>query len=163
MAKVFLRYHLLVDLLCIIKKYGQHPSYKFEQDEKLEKVRTGHYSAQGKTDATKQTLAIDSFTTIWFITLPEKFAEWNANHDVCNNSGAQATTKMNILETPSFPVFENKTSQTALKLTALHCMIMYFFQRVGTYWNVLSFTWNKKKCGPQKVLKMILFLAIVLT
>ena len=84
----------------------------------LEKVKTGLYSAQGKTDVTKQTLAIDSFTTIWFLTLPEKFAEWNVSQVVWNSSGAQATIKMNILDTPFFPEFKKNKAHTSLKLTA---------------------------------------------
>ena len=54
----------------------------------LDKVKTGLYSAQGKTDVTKQTLAIDSFATIWLITVPEKFAEWYVTQTVWNSSGA---------------------------------------------------------------------------
>ena len=74
-AEVFLKYSVLVELMKIVKEYGRNDGYNFETDKKLLCIKNGNYSAK-KNTGTKNTLAINSFMTIWLLTLPEKFQEW---------------------------------------------------------------------------------------
>ncbi|HEX5978949.1 MAG TPA: hypothetical protein VFY68_16825, partial [Nitrososphaeraceae archaeon] len=75
-AEVFLKYNVMVELMNIVKVYGRNDGYNFETDNKLLCIRNGNYSDQRNFDRTKNTLAINSFMTIWLLTLPEKFQEW---------------------------------------------------------------------------------------
>ena len=72
-AKVYLRYSLLVDLMQIVKTYGRKDNYKFENDEKLACLKSGEFGYENQNDKTRLILSIDSFMTIWLLTLPEKF------------------------------------------------------------------------------------------
>ncbi len=77
-ARVYFKYSLLVDLLHIVKTYGRNPNYDFDNDQRLFHIRNGNFSVRNHTDRTKQILLIDSFITIWLLTLPEKFQAWYA-------------------------------------------------------------------------------------
>ena len=72
-SEVYLKYTLLADLLHIVKRYGRNDGYNFEKDEKLTKIISGDFSDQKTNDKNRSILAIDSFMTIWLLTLPEKF------------------------------------------------------------------------------------------
>src|SRR5687767_16020013 len=76
----------------IVKKYGRNDDYNFETDPKLDCIKTGDYSDQKNLDKTKNILAINSFTTIWLLTLPEKFQEWFENRNLLSNAAPEGGT-----------------------------------------------------------------------
>jgi hypothetical protein len=104
-AEIFLRYSLLVDLLHIVKTYGRNPDYDFRNDEKLAVIRNEYTSDNNMNDKTKMVLTMDSFMTIWLLTLPEQFKEWEKQHYELNNAGIKLNKRLSFTDSPSFPHF----------------------------------------------------------
>src|SRR5687767_12627348 len=75
-AEIYLKYNVLVDLMKIVKTFGRTDKYKFDNDEKLAFIISDQSGDQNTTDKNKNMLLIDSFMTIWLLTLPAKFQEW---------------------------------------------------------------------------------------
>src|SRR5687767_15643024 len=87
----------------IVKKYGRNDDYNFKTDKKLDCIKTGDYSDQKNLDRNKIILAINSFTTIWLLTLPEKFQEWFDQCKTLFNAINKAGTLGYFTGIPSFP------------------------------------------------------------
>ena len=113
-AEIYLRYSLLVDLMEIVKQHGQYNEYDFNSDKKLEFIKSNVWNNHIYNKKTRQILSIDSFTTIWLITLPEKFQEWFENHKKPNNANLKETLVMTLKESPSFPIFVHFNVSTKL-------------------------------------------------
>ena len=65
----------------IVKTYGRNDLYDFTTDKKLSFIKYGEFSDVNCYGTEKQKiLALDSFMTIWLLTLPEKFMEWCDKH-----------------------------------------------------------------------------------
>ena len=69
-ARIYLQYILLVEILGIVKKYGRDEKYDFSSDDRLSKILQGSYGFNTANDKRQNTLLLDSFMTIWLITLP---------------------------------------------------------------------------------------------
>ena len=113
-AEVFLKYTVLTDLMSIVQKYGRKANYLFEADERLATIMKGHYGPKAKATKNQVTCALDSFLTIFLITLPEKFKQWYDFHNFGNQQGYKKTTHMDLSETPTFPIFKNDSEYTRL-------------------------------------------------
>ena len=114
-AETFLKYTLLSDLMKIVHRYGRHPNYDFDNDERLSKILNGKHGQEGKMDKNHVTGAFDSFLTIWLLTLPEKFKEWYDIHNIHNKDNKKsypATKVMNYNEIALFPRFAAGDSST---------------------------------------------------
>ena len=79
-SELYLKYTLLVELMKIVKKHGRDPHYEWENDCDLSLIKKGDFGEEAGNDNIKQILAFDGFTTIWLLTLPEKFKEWYDYH-----------------------------------------------------------------------------------
>jgi len=75
-AEAYLKYYVLVQYMHVVKEFGRSKEYNFEKDQKLGAIVSGPYGDSTQTDLTKRTLSLDSFMTIWLLTVPEKFKEW---------------------------------------------------------------------------------------
>src|SRR5688500_9521539 len=104
---IYLRYSVLVDLLQIVKKHGRNPEYKFEDNDILTKIKSGSFGDQLKADTTKGKLAMNTFTTIWLMTLPEKFKEWYEAHISSDPIDLAGMPIMSHWDTPGFPEFKS--------------------------------------------------------
>src|SRR5687767_5028557 len=104
---IYLRYTVLVNLLQIVKKYGKNPQYNFEDDEKLKKIKSGSFGDQLNADTIKGRLAMNTFTTIWLMSLPEKFKEWYETAMAPGSLDLVCTPIMSHWDTPGFPEFES--------------------------------------------------------
>ena len=91
--------------MSIVKKYGRNAQYNFKNDSKLTKIMKGDYGDQMSGDKVKNIIAIDSFMTIWLITLPEKFHEW-WKYNRSQNKITKSEKFFNYNEVPSFPTFD---------------------------------------------------------
>ena len=61
----------------IVKKHGRKPDYNWDEDFDLNAIKNGDWSEDRfSDDRKKQILAIDGFTSIWLLTLPEKIKKW---------------------------------------------------------------------------------------
>ena len=72
-VKFYLQYTLFVEIIGIVKKYGRDDKYNFSLDDRLSKILQGNYGFNTANDKRQNTLSLDSFMTIWLVTLPEKF------------------------------------------------------------------------------------------
>ena len=109
--------------------YGRYDNYNFSTDDTLALIKSGDFSDYFNNNTEKQKiLAIDSFITIWLLTLPEKFKEWFDNH---NKDGLEARSVMSYTERPSFPIFENPKTYTLLSKNPY-----------TSSWKVLPKSWN---------------------
>src|SRR5688572_25521618 len=119
----------------IVYKYGRHPKYDFDKDERLSKILNGKHGQKGKPDKNHVTGAFDSFLTIWLLTLPEKFREW---YNICGIKGSQkkcpATKVMNYNEIALFPRFALGDSSKLL-----------IYPQCKNY-DYLPKSWNLMKC-----------------
>src|SRR5687767_7993000 len=113
-AEVFLKYSLLVELMKIVKKYGRNDDYNFKSDEKLACIRFGKHSDQHTTNRTKIILGINSFTTIWLLTLPEKFHKWFEKCKTLSNAINDVGTTVFFTGTPEFPFVQEYNLHTTL-------------------------------------------------
>ena len=135
-VELFLKFSILVDLMQIVKKYGRNCDYNFLTDEKLALIRFGIHSDQWKNDSiTKITLSIDSFMTIWLLTLPEKFKDWYEHHDDSTYTPVDETPVMSFTERPTFPPFMTTQHHTGISGNI----------DTGTY-QILPKTWNLMQC-----------------
>ena len=83
------------------------PVYKFENDEQLSNILKGKHGLQGKDDKNDVTLSINSFMTIWLLTLPDEFKEWSDIYITTGNTNSYPSTKLiNYIEIPLFSGFE---------------------------------------------------------
>ena len=136
-ADIYLKYILLEDLKYVVYIHSDMPEYNFATDERLDKIRKGKYGLAAKTDKKHVAIAINSFLTIWLITLPEKFKEWyDFQHDGVNHSGWTHWKIMDIHQTPDFPYFEMDKDSTQLFPHDISPLLPN-----GTY-NCLPTTWN---------------------
>lgn len=135
-AEAFMKYTVLVDLMTIVKNFGRKPPYKFEIDTRLVQVRDGKFGPKTKSNQNQVICALDSFMTIFLVTLPEKFKQWYNFQNSGNHKGYIATQQMNFKETPTFPKFSNDTVFT--KLSPVHLN--------PTRYNYLPESWNLLEC-----------------
>lgn len=115
-TEIYLKYTLLVDLMKIVKLHGRKPSYNWDNDTDLSFIKNGEFGEKKyENDRKKQFLAFDGFTTIWLITLPEKFKEWYNHHLKigCDTPGV-LPEMMKTNEIPKFPKFETKDVHSKL-------------------------------------------------
>ena len=109
--------------------YGRYDTYNFSTDETFALIKCGDFSNCFNNNTEKlKILAIDSFITIWLLTLPEKFKEW---FDNCNKDSLNATTVMSHTEEPSFPVFQKAKTYTLLSKNP-----------ITSSWKLLPKSWN---------------------
>src|SRR5687768_3988396 len=80
-AEIFLKYTLLMGMMTIVKNYGRQPNYNFEEDERLARIMNGNHGPRAKATKNQVICALDSFLTIFLITLPEKFKQWYEYHN----------------------------------------------------------------------------------
>src|SRR5687767_13639114 len=106
-AVVFLKYSVLVELMRVVKKYGRNDGYNFGTDEKLRCIRNGDNSDQTIIDRTKNIIAINSFTSIWLLTLPEKFKEWFENRNLLANLAPEGGDVVFSLGSLHFHIIKN--------------------------------------------------------
>jgi hypothetical protein len=142
----------------IVKEYGRNDGYNFEIDKKLLCIKNGDYSAK-KNTGTKNTLAINSFMTIWLLTLPEKFKEWFEKRNSIFNVLTEVETVVYFTGIPSFPHFAEPNLQTSLTgtqdkdkyeflpttWTLMECFQYYYHQK-GILWSTESIEaeWNSE-------------------
>jgi hypothetical protein len=134
-TKVYLKSTLLTDLMHVVKTHGRHKEYDFQTDTTLSMIKNGNYGNNPKIDKTKLILSIDSFMTIWLLTLPEKFKEWYASVENGDKAGKETRTVMKLSEEPIFPVFLSHSVHTALVMNP-KC----------TSFNFLPRSWNLMYC-----------------
>src|SRR5688500_12060066 len=113
-SKIYLKYNLLVNLLQVVKKYGRTAKFNFESSKKLKKIKNGVFGDHNNTNKVKSIVSIDSFMTIWLLTLPEKFAEWYKSQYSLSTIATEKRTVMCLTEKPTFPKFASKTTHTKL-------------------------------------------------
>jgi hypothetical protein len=113
----------------IVKEHGRKPDYDFEKDERLANIKNGDYGAKAKPTKYHVTCAIDSFLTIWLVTLPEKFKQWYDYHNSGIKQNVANTLYMDLNQEPMFPFFIKESDSTKISKT------------FGTY-DFLPPTWN---------------------
>ena len=134
-AEVFLKYSLLVQLMHIVKKYGRNDDYNFENDDKLFYIKSGEHSDKQNPNNPKRTLAINSFMTIWLVTLPEKFQEWYGNRNSLFNVASDGSIEIFFTGFPIFPVYSAHNLYTALSCN-----------QENKNYEFLPTTWNLMEC-----------------
>ena len=107
-AELYLKYNLIVEYLQVVTKYGQSYDYNFETDDQLTLIKTGMFSDQSKNNITQIMISINSFMTIWLLTVPEKFKEWFEKHDGTENTSDKAGSVMSIGDNPTFSILETE-------------------------------------------------------
>ena len=119
----------------IIKTYGRYPDFDFTPFPKLQKVLDGTYGVKNNRTQKENVCAINSFLTLWLITLPEKFEEWyNYCHEGFNLDAAEQKPCMNLNETPDFPKFRK----------GKHVMLLP--NPVTRSYSFLPISWNLLTC-----------------
>ena len=115
-CELYLKYTLLTDLMKIVKQYGRKPEFDWEYNYDLNLIKNGDWGEEkAGNDIKKQILAFDGFTTIWLLTLPEKFKEWYDHHLIVKpNEGEVKTAVMLMCEKPSFPPFAKGDTHSVL-------------------------------------------------
>src|SRR5687767_7193396 len=63
---------------------------------------------------TKMMLTMDSFATIWLLTLPEKVNTWQKHHDTCAADGIKVDSILSPTDSPSFAEFTSPEASTCL-------------------------------------------------
>lgn len=131
-AEIFLRYELLKQLMEVVKKHGRDKEYNFDKDTKLAKIRDGIFESEAQLDRIKNMLGIDSFMTIWLITLPAKFVNWwkYQKSETEKNSEEQK-----ILSFKEVPDFNFSISQITLVLRRMkHRVVIIHSLPVGIFY-----------------------------
>ena len=100
--------------MTIVQKYGRKPNYLFENDEKLALIMKGNYGPKAKATKNQVTCALDSFLTIFLITLPEKFKQWYKFHNSGFQEGNFSPTKLVLSQTPMFTKYLKDSEFTRL-------------------------------------------------
>src|SRR5687767_14938073 len=134
-SKIYLKYNLLVNLLQVVKQYGRTAKFNFENSEKLKKIKHGQFGDNNNTNKVKSTVSIDSFMTIWLLTLPEKFKEWYESNNSLSTIVMEETSVMFLLDQPTFPEFAPNKTHTKLDKNP----------ETKSY-DFLPKSWNLEKC-----------------
>ena len=114
-AKVYFKYTLLEQVMEVVKMYGQYPQYDFSSDPLLNQILNGEYGVKDGTGSKKKVTKIDSFLTLWLITLSEKFQEWYDDfHGKRSEKKDNETSLMNMSHEPTFPEFVGENTYTSL-------------------------------------------------
>ena len=119
----------------IVKQHGRKPFYNFGNDPKLAAILKGRYSPKAKATKAQVTSALDSFLTIFLITLPEKFKQWYDYHNSGKEQVHGTDVKMVLEQNPMFPVFKNLKEWSRLSPHPLTGM-----------WEYLPASWRLVEC-----------------
>src|SRR5688500_17085588 len=98
-------------------------------------VLNGAYGPKGKANKNQVECAFDSFLTIYFVTLPEKFKQWYNYHNGGIWDNYAQAAKMNLRGIPIFPMLENKSDHSKL-----------FLNPVTEDYDYLPGTWDLLEC-----------------
>jgi hypothetical protein len=134
-AGIYLKYSILVELMQVVKTYGRNPAYNFNTDEKLALIISNSYKEQRNNDKTKMILSMDSFMTVWLLTLPEKFKEWEENYDTWQIADNDDPPLMSYKESPYFPQY----------LAPIHNTFL-FTSDYNLSYELLPKSWNLLQC-----------------
>ena len=132
-SELYLKYSLLVDMMKIVKKHGREPAYNWEEDPDLTVIRNGEFGGhEAAKNKLKVILAFDGFTSIWLLTLPEKFKEWYEYHmqNNLNQPGVRCKV-LNLTEKPTFPIFDESHSK-------LDCNPITGYKFLPKTWNLMT-------------------------
>lgn len=110
-VKLYLKYTLLVEVMKVVKKYGRNVPYNFEKAPELDCIRKGQFGEIRQNEQNQKILGIDGFTTIWLVTLPERFRNW---YETRHNTQQQEHNVMSYAELPLFPQFARDDARTEL-------------------------------------------------
>jgi len=165
-AGFYLKHTLLVSLMTIVRTHGRIPKYLFDKDERLKTIKLGDGGLEkAGDDPNKQEIAFNSFLTVWLLTLPEKFEQWyKYHHGQTTSKEVQQTNIFNLLDTPSFPGYNNKDC-TALQPSAETGNFNFLpktwelldafehFRQQKTFWTTPSIEWEYKRHLDEKKMK----------
>ena len=137
-SELYLKYSLLVDLMKIVKKHGRKPLYDWDKNTDLSLIKNGKWGEdEAENDRKKQILAFDGFTTIWLLTLPEKFKEWYDYHlNKKRNIPGVATEVMKKMTNQHFHYLNQQ--KCTLNFSQILTETTHFFLKAGTCWSHLS-------------------------
>ena len=80
----------------------------------MAKVKNGEFGIGLKHTKYHVTCALDSFLTIWLVTLPEKFKQWYEHHNSGTKQEVENTTFMDLNQEPMFPSYLQDSDSTKL-------------------------------------------------
>ena len=98
----------------VVKTYGRTPNFDFDTSNKLKTIKIGQHGDQSITTRKESFISIDSFMTIWLLTLPEKFKEWYEFQNSENKPATPTRAIMSLKDKPKFPKFAKTNLHTHL-------------------------------------------------
>ena len=117
----------------IVRIHGRNKKYNFDLDDKLKTIKKGEFGDKMLGDKNKNILALDSFMTIWLITLPKKFNEWWQYYKLEEKTNNGPNKILLYDEVPTFPLIAPKTQTSLQKNSVSDC-----FDFLPNSWNLME-------------------------